>query len=94
MPNIIPRRSQGLARLDELADVELAKARLDGAVGTTRIQGGFVAASAAMHGAMSLSYAADVAFKLSPMGEDVYRSIVMAYGMFAVSEIQRLGLHD
>jgi hypothetical protein len=94
MPSLVPRRSQGLARLNDFADAELTKARLDGAVGTTRIQGGFVAASAAMHGAMSLSHAADMAFKVSPMGEDVYRSIVMAYGVFAVSEIQRLGLHD
>lgn len=93
MPSLVLRRSQPLAQLETLAEVELRKAQLAGAVGTTRIQGGFVAASAAMQGAMSLSQAADVAFKVSPMGEDVYRSVVMAYGMFAVSEIHRLGLY-
>lgn len=93
MPSLVPRRSQGLARLDDLTEAELAKARLSGAVGLARIQGGFVAASAAMHGAMTLSHAADTAFKISPMGEDVYRSIVLAYGAFAVGEIQRLGMY-
>jgi hypothetical protein len=43
---------------------------------------------------MMLSQAADIAFRTSPMGEDVYRSILAAYGTVAVREIQALGLWD
>jgi hypothetical protein len=59
-----------------------------------RLQAGAFAASVAMHNATMLSRAADAAFRISPMGEDVYRGILMAYGSVAVNEIQRLGLHE
>jgi hypothetical protein len=37
-----------------------------------------------------LSRAANAAFKVSPMGEDVYQSIFAAYGTLAITEIQSL----
>lgn len=90
MSSLIRRSSQHPA---ELLDAQIAQARVPGMVAATRVQGGILAASAAMHGALTLSHAADEAFKLSPMGESVYRSIVLAYGAFAVGEIQRLGMY-
>ena len=41
-----------------------------------------------------LSRSADAAFKVSPMGEDTYRAILMAYGSVAVNEIQSLSFHQ
>jgi hypothetical protein len=58
-----------------------------------RVHGAAYVASSAMHHAVMLSRTADVAFRISPMGEDIYRAILMAYGSVATSEIQRLGLH-
>jgi hypothetical protein len=47
-----------------------------------------------MHNAAMLSKAADAAFRMSPMGEDVYRAILLAYGDFATTEIMRLSMHN
>jgi hypothetical protein len=58
--------------------------------GAARVQAGAFVASVAMQNAAMLSRAADAAFRVSPMGEETYRAIVMAYGALAVTEIQRL----
>jgi len=63
-------------------------------VAATRVHGAAFVASSAMHHAMMLSRTADAAFRISPMGEDIYRAILMAYGSVAASEIQRLGMPD
>ena len=63
-------------------------------VAAARVHGAAFVASSAMHHAMMLSRTADAAFRISPMGEDIYRAILMAYGSVATSEIQRLGLHE
>jgi hypothetical protein len=39
-----------------------------------------------------LSRAANAAFKVSPMGEEMYQSILMAYGTLATTEIQSLSM--
>jgi hypothetical protein len=43
-----------------------------------------------MQNACMLSRAANAAFKVSPMGEEIYQSILMAYGTLAITEIQSL----
>ena len=82
------------APTNPILNAQLTEAQRQNLVATARVQGSVVVASTAMQGAVTVSHAADVAFKISPMGEDVYRSIVMAYGNFVVGEIQRLGLHS
>jgi hypothetical protein len=94
MSNIVSRRSTQVAQPDRLLNAQLAEAQRQNLVAAARVQGGLVVASAAMQGAVTLSHAADVAFKVSPMSEDVYRSVVMAYGSFVVGEIQRLGIYS
>lgn len=94
MPNIVPRRSAQIVQPDAILNAQLAEAERQTFVSTVRVQGGLVVASAGMQGAVTLSHAADVAFKLSPMSEDTYRAIVMAYGNFVVGELQRLGLYS
>lgn len=73
---------------------QIAEAERPGLAAVARIQVGAFAASTAMHHATMLSRSADAAFRISPMGEDIYRSILAAYGAFATAEIQRLALHD
>ena len=63
-----------------------------GVAAVARLQAEAFAASVAMHNASMLSRSADAAFRISPMGEDIYRAILMAYGSVAVAEIQSLGL--
>ena len=46
----------------------------------------------ALQNATMLSRAANAAFKVSPMGEDVYQAIFMAYGTLAINEIQGLSM--
>lgn len=79
---------------DRLLDVQVAQAQRAGIVAAARIQAGAFATSVAMSNALMLSRAADTAFKVSPMGEEVYRSIFYAYGSFATNEIQCLGFHE
>jgi len=95
MSNLTRRQPTTIvAQPDPILNAELVATHRQNLVATTRVQGGQLVASAAMQGAITVSHAADVAFKISPLGEDVYRSIVMAYGNFVVSEIQRLGLYS
>jgi hypothetical protein len=77
-----------------LLNAQVADAEDPGIVAVARIQAGAFATSVAMQNATMLSRAANAAFKISPMGEDIYQSILMAYGTLAVSEIQSLSLRD
>jgi len=72
----------------------VADAELVGIVAVARIQAGAFATSVAMQNATMLSRAANAAFKVSPMGEDIYQAILMAYGSLAVTEIQSLSFQD
>jgi hypothetical protein len=94
MSNIVARRSAQVVQPDPILNAQLAEAQRQNLVAAARVQGGQLVASVAMQGAVTLSHAADVAFKTSPLGEDQYRAIVMAYGTYAVSEIQRLSLYS
>jgi hypothetical protein len=92
---LIPRQSsQPVPPADPALNGQIAQAERVGLASVARIQAGAFAASVAMQNATMLSRSADAAFRISPMGEDIYRSILMAYGAFATNEIQRLGLHD
>jgi hypothetical protein len=92
---LVPRQtSQPAPAADPALNGQIAQAERVGLAAVARIQAGAFAASVAMQNATMLSRSADAAFKVSPMGEDIYRSILMAYGVFATNEIQRLGLHD
>ena len=79
---------------DRLLAAQVAEARRPGITAAARIQTGAFAASVAIQDATLLSRAVDTAFRVSPMGEEVYRSIFAAFGNFVASEIQGLGLHD
>lgn len=94
MTSLARRPTTVVAQPDPILNAQLAEAQRQNVVAAARVQGSQVVASIAMQGAVTLSHAADVAFKVSPLGEDVYRSIVMAYGSFAVGELQRLGLYS
>ena len=78
---------------DRSLDLRVAAAQGAGIVAAARLQAGAFTASVAMSNAVMLSRAADTAFRVSPMGEEVYRAIFHAYGSVAVNEIQRLGFH-
>jgi hypothetical protein len=79
---------------DQLLNAQVMAAERVGIAAVARIQAGAFATSVAMQNATMLSRAANAAFKVSPMGEDIYQSILMAYGTLAVSEIQALGMRD
>lgn len=93
MSNIVPSRRSAPAAVDRRLSSCVADAEVPSYVGAARVHGGAFVASSAMLHALMLSRTADAAFRISPMGEDIYRSILMAYGAFATAEIQRLGLH-
>jgi hypothetical protein len=95
MSDIVVRQSsQPVAQPDPTLNSQVAAAERVGIAAVARIQAGAFAASVAMQNATMLSRSADAAFRISPMGEDLYRGILMAYGAFATNEIQRLGFHD
>jgi hypothetical protein len=93
MSSLVPRQSAPIQAPDQSLNAEVAQAEQVGIATVARIQAGAFATSVAMQNAAMLSRAANAAFKVSPMGEDVYQSILMAYGTFAVAEIQGLGAH-
>jgi hypothetical protein len=94
MSNLIPPRSRQQAlTVDHQASKAVANAELPALVAMAHVHGGAFVASVAMQNGCMLSRAADAAFKVSPMGEELYRSILMAYGNLAVTEIQALSLH-
>jgi hypothetical protein len=90
------RRSAALpaAPPDRLLNAQVVEAERVGIAAVARIQAGAFATSVAMQNACMLSRAANAAFKVSPMGEDIYQSILMAYGTLAITEIQSLSLQD
>jgi hypothetical protein len=91
MSNLVPRRAtQPAPPPDRLLNAQVADAERVGIAAVARIQAGAFATSVAMQNACMLSRAANAAFKVSPMGEEVYQAIVMAYGSLAVTEIQSL----
>jgi hypothetical protein len=92
MSNLVPRRSQQALQPDQALNADVANAERIGIAAVARIQAGAFATSVAMQNATMLSRAANAAFKVSPMGEDIYQSILMAYGTLAVTEIQALSL--
>lgn len=92
-PTATPARAVQAVPTDRLLDAQVAAAQRAGIVAAARIQSGAFATSVALSNAVMLSRAADTAFRLSPMGEEVYRSIFYAYGSVATNEIQRLGFH-
>jgi hypothetical protein len=95
MSNLIRRDPpQPTAPPDHRLNAQVADAERVGIAAVARLQAGAFATSVAMQNACMLSRAANAAFKVSPMGEEIYQSILMAYGSLAVMEIQGLGLQD
>ena len=94
MSNLVPRRAQQPAQLDPVANAEVAAAHRAGFGAVARVQTGAFVTSVALQNAAMLSRAANAAFKVSPMGEDIYQAILMAYGSLAVTEIQALSSQD
>lgn len=79
---------------DQLLNAQVVEAERVGIAAVARIQAGAFATSVAMQNACMLSRAANAAFKVSPMGEEVYQAIFMAYGSLAATEIQALALQQ
>jgi hypothetical protein len=94
MSNLVRRTPTPTAPPDHRLNTQVADAERVGIAAVARIQAGAFATSVAMQNATMLSRAANAAFKVSPMGEDIYQSILMAYGTLAVTEIQALSLRD
>ena len=92
--SLVRRPSTPVVRPDNLLNAQVADAERVGIAAVARIQAGAFATSVAMQNATMLSRAANAAFKVSPMGEDIYQSILMAYGTLAVTEIQSLSFQD
>jgi hypothetical protein len=93
MSNLVPHRPAPIVQADPVLNVQVLDAERGGITAVARIQAGAFATSVAMQNATMLSRAANAAFKISPMGEDMYQAILMAYGTLAVTEIQSLGMH-
>lgn len=95
MSSLVPRRSvppPPVLPSDPLLTAQALEAERVGIASVARLQSGAFATSVAMQNACMLSRAANAAFKVSPMGEDIYQSILMAYGTLATTEIQSLSL--
>jgi hypothetical protein len=91
MSGLIRRSAQpAMPPPDQRLSAQVAAAERVGITAVARLQAGAFATSVAMQNACMLSRAANAAFKVSPMGEDIYQSILMAYGNLAVTEIQSL----
>lgn len=90
MSSLIPRRSSPAVQPDVALNAQVVAAERVGVAAVARIQAGAFATSVAMQNACMLSRAANAAFKVSPMGEDIYQAILMAYGTLAITEIQGL----
>jgi hypothetical protein len=91
---IVSRRPAPVAQPDQLLNAQVAEAERVGIAAVARIQAGAFATSVGIQNAAMLSRAANAAFKVSPMGEDIYQSILAAYGTLAVTEIQALSLQN
>jgi hypothetical protein len=92
MSSLVPRRAaRPVPQPDRLLNIQVADAERGGITAVARIQAGAFATSVAVQNACMLAQAAEAASKVSPMGKDVYESILMTYGSLAVAEIQGLG---
>ncbi len=89
---LVRRTSTSVAQPDQLLNAQVSAVERVGVTAIARIQVGAFATSVAMQNATMLSRAANAAFKVSPMGEDIYQAILMAYGTLAVTEIQSLSM--
>jgi hypothetical protein len=95
MSNLVRRQTTHPAPApDQFLNAQVADAERVGIAAVARLQAGAFATSVAMQNATMLSRAANAAFKVSPMGEEVYQAIFMAYGSLAIAEIQALGLQN
>jgi hypothetical protein len=95
MTSLVPRRAiQPALPPDRLLNAQVMDAERVGVAAVARIQAGAFATSVAMQNACMMSRAANAAFKVSPMGEEVYQSIFSAFGALAVTEIQSLSFRD
>lgn len=94
MTEIVRRTSTPAVQPDPTLNSQVAEAEGVGIAAVARIQAGAFATSVAMQNATMLSRAANAAFRVSPMGEDIYQAILMAYGTLAVTEIQALSFQD
>jgi len=90
MSNLTSRRSPQPFQPDRALNNQVADAERVGITAVARIQAGAFATSVAMQQACMLSRAANAAFKVSPLGEEVYQSIFAAFGTLAITEIQSL----
>jgi hypothetical protein len=88
----LSRRNQATPAVppDQDLNAQVADAECVGIVAVARLHSGAFASSVAMQNAVMLSRSANAAFRVSPLGEDLYQSILMAYGTLAVTEIQSL----
>ncbi len=89
-----PRRSKSVACPDQALNAQVADAQRPGLMAAAAIHSGTFAGLVGIQGGAMLSRAADSAFRISPLGEEVYRAIVAAYGTLAVIEIQALSLQN
>ena len=92
MSTLVRRKDASAPEPDRLLTALVTDAERVGIGAVARVQAGAFATSVAMQNACMLSRAANAAFKVSPMGEEIYQSILMAYGTLAITEIQSLGL--
>jgi hypothetical protein len=90
MSSLVRRTDPPVVQPDQVLNTKVAEAERVGIAAVARLQAGAFATSVAMQNACMLSRSANAAFKVSPMGEELYQSILMAYGTLAVSEIQSL----
>lgn len=79
---------------DPRLNAQVLAAERTGVTAVARLQAGAFATSVAMQNACMLSRAANAAFKVSPMGEEIYQAILMAYGTLAITEIQGLSFRE
>jgi hypothetical protein len=87
-----PAASAPAVQPDQVLNSQVAQAERVGIASVARLQAGAFASSVAMQNAVMLSRSANAAFRVSPMGEEIYQSILTAYGTLAVTEIQNLSL--
>jgi hypothetical protein len=92
MSSLVRRNVTPVVKPDQVLNAEVLEAERVGIAAVARLQAGAFATSVALQNATMLSRAANAAFKVSPMGEEIYQSILTAYGTLATTEIQALSL--
>ncbi len=94
MPELVHfgRLAPSTVQPDPRLNAQVAEVERDGITAGARIQVGAFVASVGMQNIVMLSRAADAAFRVSPLGEDYYRSVLAAYGNLVANEIQALAI--